>query len=82
MTSKIYLIIALIAYLAIIGGLSFWLVSAKPDEIKTKVPQVKVVSDQVFKDPVLNQMKNFSQFGQIPVTVDKNQQGKDNPFVP
>jgi hypothetical protein len=82
MMGRFYLILALIVFLAGAVWLSFKASIPKPEEISAKKPQVEVYSEEIFKNPVIEQVKKFVQFGELPTAVDKAHQGKDNPFVP
>jgi hypothetical protein len=82
MASKFYLTLALSVFLAVAVWLLFRSSTPKPEEIQANKPQIEVYSDNIFKNPVIEQVKQFVQFGELPVVVDKAHQGKDNPFAP
>ncbi|MCX6806552.1 MAG: hypothetical protein NT135_00275 [Candidatus Berkelbacteria bacterium] len=80
MKTKNYILVATLVYVVIVVALSLWLSLPRKGEVTSKVPQVKTVSEESFKNPVISQISGLTQFGQVPVTIDKTQQGKDNPF--
>lgn len=81
MNRKVYLILGLVVYTALVVWLSLRTALPKKEEIIVE-PAVRIVSEKIFEDPAVARVKTFSQFGQLPVTVDKGFLGRDNPFVP
>ena len=82
MNGRLLVTLGLIISLGLGGWFSLRSATPKSAEIQTKVPNIQVVSPDTFKNPVINQVKGFTQFGQLPVIIDKGFQGRDNPFVP
>lgn len=79
---KLNIIIPLVVIFVVVIWLSLRASIPKQAEITQVTPPIKVVKEEVFQNKVIEQMKSFSQFGNLPVTLDKNLQGKDNPFAP
>jgi len=78
--NRIFLILGLIIYLAVMVLFVAKAAFPKKEEIQAQVPKIEVVSESVFKNPIVARVRSFTQFGQLPVTLDKSQQGKENPF--
>jgi len=78
MTSKVYVAVALLIYLGVLGYFSIKAVLPKKEEVI--VSEAQKITEEPFKSPVLQQMRNYVQFGNLPVTIDKSEQGKENPF--
>lgn len=82
MSGRFLITLGLLVFLGIAGWFSLKYATPKKAEIDAQTPKIEIVSSDAFKNPVINQVKSFTQFGQLPVTIDKNQQGRDNPFAP
>lgn len=87
MNSKKYLLIASVIYFGIGVFLVVWFALPKQSQIQQKETKVAVIDEESLGSSVLKQFKEKAdkgellQFGNIPVTVDKGNQGKDNPFA-
>lgn len=87
MSSKLYLAIGLIVYLAVAGWFTLKAAIPKKSEIESQATKVEVVSEEKVEEklnnPIVNKLKdpaNYIQFGLIPVQISKEEQGKENPF--
>jgi len=81
MSSKIYLLIALLIYLAVAGFLSVRAALPKKEKIDSLTPKITPVDTNLFRSPVISQMRSYTQFGNLPVAISQEEQGKDNPFI-
>jgi|YelNatPaOPRAMG01_1025707.scaffolds.fasta_scaffold733335_1 hypothetical protein len=78
MSSKLYVVVALLIYLGVLGYFS--VKAALPKKEEVIVSETQKITEESFKSPVLQEMRTYTQFGNLPVTIDKNEQGKENPF--
>lgn len=79
---KIYLILLLLIALGILFYFSLRAVSptkVEREKVEEKVKEISI-DENIFQNPVVSQMKQYKEFGQLPAVLDKGQQGKDNPF--
>ena len=78
MSSKLYVAVALLIYLGVLGYFS--VKAALPKKEEVIVLEAQKTTEDPLKSPVLQKMRTYTQFGNLPVTIDKSEQGKENPF--
>ena len=86
MNIKQYFSLGIVAYCLLAIGLIIWFAWPKNQEVNIKKTAVASVSEEAFSSSTIKDLKDkaakneLMQFGSIPVTVDKNMQGKADPF--
>jgi len=80
MSSRVYVVIALLIYVATASFLSIRAALPKKDKIELLTPKITPVDTNLFRSPVISQVRSYTQFGNSPVTVSEEEQGKENPF--
>ena len=87
MESKQNLLIAEIVCVILGIGLIIWLALPNSSQIKNQESKISTIDEEALSSSVLKNIQEKAnkgelvQFGNIPVTVDKSTQGKENPFA-
>lgn len=74
--------ILLIIILLIAGGwFIYYRTRPSSEEIESQKTQVLVVPKDILADSVMGELKNFKQYGTLPIVINSDEQGRDDPFA-